>query len=149
MVTIGEKIQYLRKSRGMSQTEFGKIFEVERSTVSSWEIGRRTPDISTLSEIANYCGVSISFFQEKSSNIVKESLLPYGIKLLATEDDNRFSIQITDKPTKIDREFTELINQIAQLTEEEKAKLIPTLKVTLEVQKTIMDKEKQDYFHKK
>lgn len=65
MVTIGEKIQYLRKSKGMSQTEFGKIFKVERSTVSSWEIGRRTPDILTLSEIANYCGVSISFFRKK------------------------------------------------------------------------------------
>lgn len=144
MDTIGGKIKHLRLSKGMSQTEFGRIFKVERSTVSSWEIGRRIPDIHTLSQIANYCGVSISFFQENNNNMLKEALLPYGIKLISTEDsENKFSIQITDKPTKIDREFTELINQIAQLTDEEKAKLIPTLKITLEVQKTLMDKEKQ------
>lgn len=144
MDTIGGKIKHLRLSKGMSQTEFGNVFKVERSTVSSWEIGRRIPDIHTLSEIENYCGVSISFFQENNNNMLKEALLPYGIKLISTEDsENKFSIQITDKPTKVDREFTELINQIAQLSDEEKAKLIPTLKITLEVQKTLMDKEKQ------
>jgi transcriptional regulator with XRE-family HTH domain len=44
-MTLGNKIQELRVSRGMSQEQFGEMFDTTRQTVSKWELDQAIPDI--------------------------------------------------------------------------------------------------------
>ena len=38
-LTLGEKLQTLRRSRGLSQEQLAEILEVSRQAVSKWENG--------------------------------------------------------------------------------------------------------------
>lgn len=62
----------LRKKAGVTQDQFARDFNCSRSTVAMWESGQRTPDLETLSKIADYFGVSIDVLagkeQPKSSS---------------------------------------------------------------------------------
>ena len=54
-----EKLQELRKSRGLTQEELAECLFVSRTAISKWESGRGYPNIDSLKEIANYFSVSI------------------------------------------------------------------------------------------
>lgn len=54
-----EKLQELRKSRGLTQEELAEVLFVSRTAVSKWESGRGYPSIDSLKEISNYFSVSI------------------------------------------------------------------------------------------
>ncbi|MDD6039177.1 MAG: helix-turn-helix transcriptional regulator [bacterium] len=54
-----EKLQELRKSRGMTQEELAEALFVSRTAISKWESGRGYPSIDSLKEISNYFSVSI------------------------------------------------------------------------------------------
>ena len=48
-MTIGENIQTLRKSRGLSQEALAAQLRVSRQAVSKWECGESAPDAEKLS----------------------------------------------------------------------------------------------------
>lgn len=54
-----EKLQELRKSRGLTQEELAEALYVSRTAVSKWESGRGYPSIDSLKEIAGFFSVSI------------------------------------------------------------------------------------------
>ena len=54
-----EKLQELRKSRGLTQEELAEALYVSRTAVSKWESGRGYPSIDSLKEISAYFSVSI------------------------------------------------------------------------------------------
>ena len=54
-----EKLQELRKNRGLTQEELAEVLYVSRTAISKWESGRGYPSIDSLKEIANYFSVSI------------------------------------------------------------------------------------------
>ena len=54
-----EKLQVLRKEKGLTQEELAQILFVSRAAVSKWESGRGYPSIDSLKAIANYFSVSI------------------------------------------------------------------------------------------
>ena len=54
-----EKLQELRKSRGLTQEELAEALFVSRTAVSKWESGRGYPSIDSLKEISQYFSVSI------------------------------------------------------------------------------------------
>lgn len=59
---IGEKIKHLRKTRKMSQEELGEKVGIKRSTISNYEIGRRTPHLKDLQKLAEAFGVGLEYF---------------------------------------------------------------------------------------
>ena len=76
-----EKLQQLRKSRGLTQEELAEALYVSRTAVSKWESGRGYPGIDSLKEIASYFSVTI------------DELLS-GDKLLSiAEKENRENVQ--------------------------------------------------------
>ena len=78
---FNEKLQNLRKSRGLTQEELAEILFVSRTAVSKWEQGRGYPSIDSLKEIARFFNVSI------------DSLLS-GEKLLSlAEKENKADIR--------------------------------------------------------
>lgn len=54
-----EKLQELRKGRGLTQEELAEALFVSRTAISKWESGRGYPSIDSLKEIASYFSVSI------------------------------------------------------------------------------------------
>ncbi len=56
---FNEKLQELRKSRGLTQEELAEALYVSRTAVSKWESGRGYPSIDSLKEISAYFSVTI------------------------------------------------------------------------------------------
>lgn len=59
---IGKKIRILRKTRGLTQQQLADKLNVKRATVSNYEIGRRSPHIKELEDIAEALGVNLDYF---------------------------------------------------------------------------------------
>ena len=56
---FNEKLQELRKNRGLTQEELAENLYVSRTAVSKWESGRGYPNIESLKEISKFFSVSI------------------------------------------------------------------------------------------
>ena len=56
---FNEKLQELRKNRGLTQEELAKELFVSRTAVSKWESGRGYPSIDSLKEISKFFSVTI------------------------------------------------------------------------------------------
>ena len=54
-----EKLQELRKSKGLTQEELAQVLYVSRTAISKWESGRGYPSIDSLKEISKYFSVTI------------------------------------------------------------------------------------------
>ena len=85
-----EKLQELRKSRGLTQEELAEILYVSRPAVSKWESARGYPSIDSLKEISKYFSVTIDDLlsgeklisiaeKENKSNIRNMCELLFGI----------------------------------------------------------------------
>ena len=65
------RIEEIRKDRGVRQEEFAKALGVSRQTISSLETGRYNPSIFLAWKIARYFGMSIEevfIFEEDDLN---------------------------------------------------------------------------------
>ena len=56
---FNEKLQELRRQRGLTQEELAEALYVSRTAVSKWESGRGYPNIDSLKAIAKFFSVSI------------------------------------------------------------------------------------------
>ncbi len=54
-----EKLQQLRKNKGLTQEELAEILYVSRTAVSKWESGRGYPNIDSLKHISSYFSISL------------------------------------------------------------------------------------------
>lgn len=56
---FNEKLQELRKNKGLTQEELAEALYVSRTAVSKWESGRGYPNIDSLKEISKFFSVTI------------------------------------------------------------------------------------------
>lgn len=78
---FNEKLQELRKKRGLTQEELAESLYVSRTAISKWESGRGYPNIESLKDISEFFSVSI------------DDLLS-GEKLISiAENENKSNIQ--------------------------------------------------------
>ena len=56
---LNEKLQQLRKQRGLTQEELAEMLYVSRTAVSKWESGRGYPSIDSLKAISKLFAISI------------------------------------------------------------------------------------------
>lgn len=82
MENLGEKIKQLRNK--LTQEELAAILKVERSTLASWEVNRREPDIATLRRIAAHFEVSIDWL---IGHIPSKSRVPPKLQVEETTAD--------------------------------------------------------------
>ena len=67
---VKNRIEEIRKGRGIRQEEFAKALGVSRQTISSLETGRYNPSIFLAHKIARYFGMTIEevfLFDEEES----------------------------------------------------------------------------------
>ncbi|MEE1169238.1 MAG: helix-turn-helix transcriptional regulator [Anaerovoracaceae bacterium] len=70
-VDIGQKIYEIRKSEGLSQTEFADKFHVTRQTVSNWEHGKNYPDMETLMRISDEYGITFDELIKSDRELIR------------------------------------------------------------------------------
>ncbi|MEX1376532.1 MAG: helix-turn-helix domain-containing protein [Eubacteriales bacterium] len=68
-----DRLMELRKQKGLSQEELGYSINVSRQTVSKWELGETTPEMSKLEAIADLFEVSLDY-------LVKGEAMPAGAR---------------------------------------------------------------------
>lgn len=56
---FSEKLQTLRKQKGLTQEELAQELFVSRTAISKWESGKGYPSIDSLKEISKYFSVTI------------------------------------------------------------------------------------------
>lgn len=61
MALLGSRIKELRLSEGLTQTEFGDLFGVVKSTVSLYENNNSVPDDEIKIKICKHFGVSLDY----------------------------------------------------------------------------------------
>lgn len=58
---FSEKLQILRKSKGLTQESLADKLAVSRQAVAKWEAGQVYPDIFNLVQISNLMNVSVDY----------------------------------------------------------------------------------------
>lgn len=58
-IKIAENIGFFRKQAGLTQEELAARFGSRKTLISNYEIGRNTPDIETLWELADIFDITI------------------------------------------------------------------------------------------
>lgn len=64
-MVLGEKIKYLREEKGLTQQKLADILNINRVTLTGYEIGRRTPDVYMLKKIADFLEVTVDYLLDK------------------------------------------------------------------------------------
>lgn len=77
MMEFNEKLQELRKQKGLTQEELAECLYVSRTAISKWESGRGYPNIDSLKALATFFSVTI------------DELLSGGEMLTIAEKDHR------------------------------------------------------------
>lgn len=57
-MTVGERIQQLRKAAGLSQEQLAEQLDVSRQSVSKWELNDAAPEISKIIALSELFGIS-------------------------------------------------------------------------------------------
>ena len=73
-MTLGEKIQSLRKQHGLSQEQLADTLNVSRQAVSKWETDESQPDIDRLVEISGMFNVSTDYLIKNNPTTTTVSL---------------------------------------------------------------------------
>ena len=58
-IKIAENIRFFRKQVGLTQEELAARFGSRKTLISNYEIGRHTPDIETLWELADIFDITL------------------------------------------------------------------------------------------
>ncbi len=70
--TLGGKIVKLRKERGLTQADLGMLLNISSQAVSKWERDESCPDFETLSKLAQFFSVSVTYFENKKEEEPKK-----------------------------------------------------------------------------
>jgi transcriptional regulator with XRE-family HTH domain len=106
------RLAELRKSNGLSQQQFAKIFDVAQNTVSNWENGNRLVDTENLQKIADYFGVTTDYILCRDS---KHTSQPTSDRTVS-EEDIMFALFDGDK--EITPEMYDEVKQFARFVRE-------------------------------
>jgi transcriptional regulator with XRE-family HTH domain len=60
-MTFGDRLQALRKARGLSQEQLADEMQISRQAVSKWESGQSEPDTDKIVMLSKYFGVTTDY----------------------------------------------------------------------------------------
>jgi transcriptional regulator with XRE-family HTH domain len=110
MPSLGERLAYLRNQKGLSQAELARLLNMGQSTIAMYEKDRRHPDMDILRRLADFFGVSTDYLLGRTDR-------PYGTGEEDAPDAKLYPVLTAPL-------FADLLQQVPDLTEEEKQSLV-------------------------
>jgi len=68
MSSFAERINALRRERGMTQDALGQIIGVKRDSIYTYEKGLNYPEVRNLITLADFFGVSLDYLVGRTDN---------------------------------------------------------------------------------
>lgn len=96
MNSIGKRIKLIRKENGMTQSQFGSKLRLSQDQISSFELGKRNPQLDTIDLIEIHFGVNREWLINGTGEMYKdpfegldgpESLKELGRKIINLPDE--------------------------------------------------------------
>lgn len=85
---LGIRIAELRKKKHMTQGDLAEVIGKSTSTVAMWEIGKRDPDSSMISKLADIFGVSADYLLGIEHEIDTTAETPTSIRAWLRSDSD-------------------------------------------------------------
>ena len=97
-MTIGEQIQDIRISKGLTQERLAELLQVSRQSVSKWELGQSVPDVEKIIRMSELFDVStdVLLLRQEQEHGKKENPLHLGSVYLVVKDFER-SVEFYEK----------------------------------------------------
>lgn len=96
---LGEKLLYLRKTKGISQEQLAAQITVSRQAISKWELGESQPDTDNVKQLAKLFDVTTDFLLDDDVDI------PIGSALVNENEDATLAMLknelSSDEPDKL------------------------------------------------
>lgn len=109
---FSKNLEYLRKSRNITQSELANKIGVDQTTIGRWEDGNREPTVGNVSNIAKYFGVSIPNLLDKDLSKESDNKIDDNIQVLLdayqglSDSDKEFmKNMIIERRKQIDKEL--------------------------------------------
>jgi transcriptional regulator with XRE-family HTH domain len=128
---FAQRLRELRKKKKLTMKEFGKKFSLAESTISGYENGTRTPDLSVIDQFADFFEVSTDYLLGRTDNpqpIIKE----------------RSGTHSTEVEKFAEEKLQRLISVIANMSKEEQEEFMSFLDFNLEVYLKRKEEERKD-----
>ena len=93
-MTLGEKIQKLRKQNGLSQEALAEKVTVTRQTISKWELGQSTPDLDFIAQLSDIFNVSSDYLIK--DELTEPDELPYKNRTYRLSDKAKHIILMVE-----------------------------------------------------
>ena len=95
-MTLGEKIQLLRRSRGLSQEQLAAELDVSRQAISKWENDQSSPDTIHLIQLADLLDTEVAYLATGVKPVYEEA--PIVVNLVKKEDRVVEVEKVVEKP---------------------------------------------------
>ncbi len=95
-----KKFKIYRQSKGFTMSELAKKLNVNKSTVSVWESGQKTPRINQIFKIAKVLNIKASDFTDLEDTSTHEQLIKSAPSTVQA---------ILEKTLKLDKEHQEFV----------------------------------------
>jgi len=89
-MTLGQRIQTLRKERGVTQNQLARAVGVSKPAVSKWENGASMPDVGLLSPIARFLRTDLNDLLQFKENIRDQEVMAYMERMETVFSDQGF-----------------------------------------------------------
>lgn len=66
---IGDKLRFLRRSKGYTQKDLGKLLNIGQTTIANYENGSRIPDLLKLKDISDVFQVSLDYLLDINESV--------------------------------------------------------------------------------
>ncbi|MGB1295363.1 MAG: helix-turn-helix domain-containing protein [Flavobacteriales bacterium] len=103
MMTFGNNIKKIRKTKNLSQAGFAEIFDLKRATLGAYEEGRSLPKLDTVIKIAHHFGISIDKLLTKE--ITVNQLSKFDDNLLIGKSTEKIKDKILYLPKEDLKEY--------------------------------------------
>lgn len=111
-MTFGEKMKKVRKEKGLSQQELGKIIGIKQQTVAQYEKVPYTPKYDTVRKIAEALDCPINALVEDETvfqrNDVADSLLYGGVISRVSDNMAKLTIEAMNKVEEYTKDLSKV-----------------------------------------
>lgn len=115
---MNHRIRELRKTLGLTQTEFGKRLGIKQTTVAGYETGGRTPMDAVISLICRQFQVNETWLRtgkgEMFSNRTREEEIACFVEAVLSEESDSFKKRFVGLLAKLDESDWKVLERMAR-----------------------------------